>query len=665
VLTVLETRPQVEWYVENRRNQIGSSAVLALTATAAYACQELSLPYLKLEEHCQYARRFSEYEQILRDFIEWETWLDNWAQHNVEEFRGTGFRPANAVTFLLQFLLSEIWATTTNLREFLTATKPNKVVYWSPQRIQVPWWLHPNVTPATVLLKNAVTEDIELVDLSHELPALSPQPPVLLTLPLRARVPGWIKAYLRESSLFSKIETIQRFGLKPFLARPKGNDARILVSGSGYDLEPVILQLFASGARVSRLRDNLSSVESGPALKSVSQSLHNQLVDAWPKLSEEPRLWQPLNKWKISKTELLSSTLHFWWRNTVPVLWHRYQQVTHSIERKRITALVTVDAGATTWGGPSCQAAFASGVPRFIFQHGGTIGADACIWQTFLRSSDAFLAWGEGVTEDLERTCPPFFTDSGRVVSVGAGRLDRLRRRNSTRSVKKVREVLQRGDPRPIIMYVPTIFGTYGRAISDIAGLPDVSYLELLQNVLGLWKETPGVRLLYKDFAVVNDWTRVVPHFINAKIPNGTVTRHRLSDLAWAVDAIVLDHPLTALSEVLLTSKPLVVYVPKPHKSSPETIALLRKRATVAETQEEFINAVKRLLRLRDFSEVPMPNDEVLCKYGTHTNDGCSAARAAKVILDWPGVVRNAKAIAGAESHPTLRQSNKPSTSDT
>jgi hypothetical protein len=213
-------------------------------------------------------------------------------------------------------------------------------------------------------------------------------------------------------------------------------------------------------------------------------------------------------------------------------------------------------------------------------------------------------------------------------------------------------------------MYVPTIFGTYGRSISDIAGLPDVSYLELLLRVLGLWKETPDVRLLYKDFAVANDSTRVIPEFIAGNIPNGSVTTRRLSDLAWAVDGIVLDHAITALSEVLLTRKRLVVYLAKPHKSSPEAVGMLRKRATVAETPEEFISSVKSFLTAGDFSEISTPNDEALLMYATHMNDGQSAARAAKAIIEWPGVVRNANPLVGAQAHSKLRQFDEPSKPD-
>src|SRR2546421_8802781 len=117
-------------------HQASQGRALAITATAAYACQELSIPYLKLEDYCRYSQRFDEYDQILSDYLDWETWLDDWSQGAILEFQGTGFRPAKAVTYFLQFLLTEIWSTSTNLIEFLRATKPTKIAYWSPKSIE-------------------------------------------------------------------------------------------------------------------------------------------------------------------------------------------------------------------------------------------------------------------------------------------------------------------------------------------------------------------------------------------------------------------------------------------------------------------------------------------------------------------------------------------------
>jgi hypothetical protein len=104
----------------------------------------------------------------------------------------------------------------------------------------------------------------------------------------------------------------------------------------------------------------------------------------------------------------------------------------------------------------------------------------------------------------------------------------------------------------------------------------------------------------------------------------------------WAVDAIIVDHAITALGEVLLTRKPLVVYdPPDPHGflEHPEAKSLLRKRATVAERPDELIACVRSFLMAGDFSEIESPNEEFLAAYGTHLNDGHSARRAAEAIV--------------------------------
>jgi len=184
-----------------------------------------------------------------------------------------------------------------------------------------------------------------------------------------------------------------------------------------------------------------------------------------------------------------------------------------------------------------------------------------------------------------------------------------------------------------MILYVPTVFGTYGRAVGDLAAYPEVSYLEIQQCILRIFTEFPDLRLIYKDLIVANDPNRVMPEFIRRHVPNASVSYQRLTDLMWSVDAIILDHALTALSEVVLTRKPLIVYLPQPNSSSREARAALRKRATVAETPGDFAQAVRAFLTSRDFSELVEPDQDFLRLYCTHKDDGRSAERAAEVVL--------------------------------
>jgi hypothetical protein len=273
-------------------------------------------------------------------------------------------------------------------------------------------------------------------------------------------------------------------------------------------------------------------------------------------------------------------------------------------------------------------------VSRWSLQHGGSTGADSKIWQMYLRNSDTFLVAGAGTEEELEQSRPAYISSFSRFSPVGSSRLNRLRQEHSPAASQILRAKLQAGDPRPIVLYIPTSFGTYARAISDLAAFPEVSYMELQQDVLRVWLEFPHVRLLYKDFIVANDPNRVMSDFVRRNIPNGDVTNQRLTDLMWAVDAIVVDHPITALGEVLLTQKPVVAYLPTPNASSPNAQKLLEERAIVAETPANFIECVRSFLAAGDFSELSSPNDKFLRRYCTYADDGRSAERAADAILD-------------------------------
>jgi len=100
-----------------------------------------------------------------------------------------------------------------------------------------------------------------------------------------------------------------------------------------------------------------------------------------------------------------------------------------------------------------------------------------------------------------------------------------------------------------------------------------------------------------------------------------------------------VDHAITALGEVLLTPKPLIVYKPNLDGVVSNATALLRKRAMVAESALEFEAHVRALLQAGQYPEVANPNTEFLQAYCTNLNDMRSAERAAAVILK--GIRRN------------------------
>jgi hypothetical protein len=296
--------------------------------------------------------------------------------------------------------------------------------------------------------------------------------------------------------------------------------------------------------------------------------------------------------------------------------------------------VVTWDVSGSSLSSAVVNAATVTKTPRYVYQHGGSSGSDARLWPMYLQHSDTFLVYGQGTVEELEQSRPAFLSAHAQVQPVGSTRLDMLRQQYQPEKARRLRAQLKAEDNRPLVMYVPTCFGTYGRAISDLAAYPDISYFELQQTILKLWQETPGVRLLYKEFLLSNDPNnRVMRDFVQAQIPDALVSNQRLTDLMWVVDAIIVDHVITAINEILLTNKPLVVYMPQPNASSPQAKILLKKRAAVAETPAAFMTEVRALLQMGQYPELENPDTEFLQAYGTHLNDGHSAERAAALIL--------------------------------
>ena len=99
------------------------------------------------------------------------------------------------------------------------------------------------------------------------------------------------------------------------------------------------------------------------------------------------------------------------------------------------------------------------------------------------------------------------------------------------------------------------------------------------------------------------------------------------------------EHWFFVEGEAVVTRKAIVVYDPVPMESVLEgarSRTLLRKRATVAETPDEFVQAVRCLLERCPAGEEHC-NDEFLMAYGVHQDDQRSARRAAEAVAGlWP-----------------------------
>jgi hypothetical protein len=642
-LIFLETIAQVRWFSQNAPQEIRQSTPVAISPNAAYTCKQYGLSYFKIEEYADVSRRLQEVTPIVKRFLELESWLDSWAGQAIPEFAALGFLPASGASFLIQCLFIEIWSTTRCLQEMLNRIRPDEVLFWSPTIIEVPRYIHPNVSPIPAILPS-VAHNMHIAgkDLSIKIPNLSPISN-FHTLPIytdgskwdyaRSRLKGLGKTILKQIPSLVNLRTVESpEELIDFISTTLEQKAHVLCSGFHYDLMHTVKALRKHGVRVTVLQDDLPISRLGRYPDHTSDMVR-RITQTGLELLREPLVWAPLEEWGITqKIAIWSKPLDFWWNRLVPVLWERYQFAQKILKKKPFDAVLTWDTTGSTLSSAIDNAARTANIPCYIYQHGSSCEVNPHSWQCFLRPYQTFFAYGKGTAEMLEHSSPPFPLPHARIIPVGSARLDALSQQQTPEVSTLTRPKHQSEDHRPTILYIPTMFGGYGRMF-DLVAYPDVSYFELLQNILLLWKDFPEVRLLYKDFITENNTDRVIAKFIHEHIPNGTVTYQRLTDLMWTVDAIIVDHVVTAIGEVLLTKKQVLVYMPSSGISHAEARRCLQQRAIVSATPEEFEKQVRLFLERKSYPEVEQPDDEFLRTYCTHLNDGLSAERASAFLI--------------------------------
>ena len=101
-----------------------------------------------------------------------------------------------------------------------------------------------------------------------------------------------------------------------------------------------------------------------------------------------------------------------------------------------------------------------------------------------------------------------------------------------------------------------------------------------------------------------------------------------------SVDAIIIDFPSTALTEALMTDKPIFVCAGRDWmRMFPRAIDSLKKGAWVSETRNEFEVQVRKFLAAGDFAPLTHADGEFATHYMTYMDDGRSAGRRAEVIV--------------------------------
>ncbi len=642
------TAAQIRTLVEQRTNVPENAGIVALTAEAAWQCFELRRSYLKLEDFYNAEDLIAGYADWFRSELAWAEWVDGYLQARFPPFGRSRFRATAGSLLRLQFLFDEFYVLRQVLDAFFSRIPAPVLFLWPQGRFEARWHLEPALSLCPSFLESAWMPHRP----SIKSVAGSPNGAefrVLSAPGSRRSAKRWLRN-LVGTQFWSEARQARRLGIRSYLrlrqAPPSTDGSQVLLLGRRYDLDDLALALRRHGTRV-RWMDNegesllshagASSGEQAGSSREHDLELRMFLREQWPAVTRLSEFWAPLERLAVGPHRAVETALSYWWHELVPEQWEAYRRTARLFEGNRFRAVVTWESGGGTLSAAALQAADAHEIPSFIYQHGSTARLRSSTWHSYLTDADTLLLYGAGTAEQVERTWLASKPRRAELRPTGSARLDSVRRSIRYRSVAKLQSGLQQGDPRPLILYVPTHFGQYGRLLHDLIGYADVSYFELQTMVLEEFIRVPKVRLVYKEFPSQVNAANPVPELIRRHIPNGiSLSEPSLSELMWAVDAIIVDHLGTATGEVLLTSKQLIVYCGGSrtmHAEPPDARDLLGKRAQVAHTPPDFVQLVREFLSAGDFRDLETPDRAFLNRYVTHRDDGKAADRAAEAIL--------------------------------
>lgn len=610
-------------HVTRARSQAPQAQIVAVTPESAWACQEQRIDYLRLDDWCAGDRMNQFAESLQRQQYAWAHWLDRTLGTPVPSFGEFGFAPTRAQLFPLKQALDRFIRPAYILREAARIAKPDRLIVF--ERPPPPDCVGTLPTrperPLFGLIAPSMLRDLLAVDVWPD------QPPAIASFQAERRwssIRQWLHAYrawevgpVRQLIVFCR----------NLLARR----ARVAwVGSSGYDLAFAIRSLQQRGVAMVR-PPSLARLSAPYDAERVR--MERCLRDQWRFLVTQPEFWAPLDAGHPALRPFAASLLQRWVCREIPDMWVQFLGACAWLQQGKFDALVGMELPSRTVG-MFCLAARSIGLPSVLAIHNGgftidmppqdAVGPIQC--DTYLTYCREDIAYYEGFTERMG------VFPRARIVPVGSARLEALRRTVNLHRSKALRARLLEGSRNPLLLYVPTSFRGPQRYFGEGAS-SDVAYFELQQRILRCCAEFPDVRVIYKEFPGGGDAVDPIPEFLARCVPNARIVSTPLTELIWAVDAIVIDWPSTALTEAVLTDKPLLVYAGRDWaRLVPIAKSALQQRAWVSETPDAFETHVRAFLSADDFSPVTSQGEEFLELVGVRQRGPRSAERAAQAI---------------------------------
>lgn len=406
-----------------------------------------------------------------------------------------------------------------------------------------------------------------------------------------------------------------------------------LIVVNPYAEADIVKEWIARGGRVIYTRELLDQMSHLLGETDTRQgALKCALARFWDELCQNQKFWDLFEMEGINAFPVARRRLSHFVMDMIP----RYLKTTLIIRRllSNTNKAVLVGICPLSVDTKACFVeARRSGIPTVVLQHGGAIGycADPNLEWVDLQYADYYFCYGDGVAEHVAQSR---FTPHSRgrrtiPVSIGSSALDRLARHNVRTKDKSASATA----PRRVV-YVGQAFLGDVRDFSHLQ-YPEIWYWRLQRELIHLFSQFPQIHFYLKlyprrsDYNFVrepiDDWLKR-QNFRNCEIIRDVPFIQTLAQ----VDLIIIDVPSTTLLQALTTNKKIIVLADRSTiRFDQHAAELLKKRAVLSETKEQFLRETEMTLSDSDWTLPEPVNDEFLRAYGTHLNDGRSAERAA------------------------------------
>ena len=312
---------------------------------------------------------------------------------------------------------------------------------------------------------------------------------------------------------------------------------RILFLDFGYDL-PMLRDLFPHS--IFYFREHLPLDEDNEPTGTMSTADIEAIIEQVRPLFVFDR---------IDISEVLKPRLIYFLQTVVPQAIRRYRGIRDFVSRKRIDAVfAATSVSYNSLQGATAQAVRDAGAAFNVYQHGSLgIWKIQARWITeceLIPRSNYFL-WGSEVKADFQEAA-----DKAKVNLLLTGSFQLKGMARQARTAKRIIRLL---------MYTPTTYRRQAMYYPGGINHTDLNFYRVRKAILETITAFSGFDFLVKLHPAEKELTDL--EILAGPGSRIAFSRARLSDVIDKADGYIIDYPSTTLLQVLMTGKPVFVYL--------------------------------------------------------------------------------------------------------